>query len=250
MKTINKLLLSIALLIAACQLANAQSIWTSVEVGGDVAKGLNLSGSADYRTHPKLKGSDRASIGLNLDYKTCKYFKLGAGYTFLNNKTLKEPYIDKNGDEYLTSPEWYMRHRAYFYLTGSYGIKGFKISLRERYQFTYRGAHTFPLIDNEGNEVSSYDKKAKMYHALRSRLSLEYKFQNFGMSIFATGELYNNLTQQFAIDKYRITAGLGYKINKQHYVELFYRYVDSTDIDDPDNHVIGIGYKCNLKKIK
>ena len=47
-------------------------------------------------------------------------------------------------------------------------------------------------------------------------------------------------------NKWKYTAGADYTINKQHKIDCFYRFTHEDGEDDPDGHMIGIGYKYSF----
>ena len=238
-----KILLILTAMLMLVPSLKAQSIWTSVEIGGKIIDGFSMYGDLKYRTHDKVASSARFSAGLNLDYKICPYAKTGAGYVFLEEQTQDKV----TGKGNIIPAYWYSRHRAFYYITGIYSWRGLEFSLRERYQYTFRDELAVPKFASDGttpknDEIVPVDHK----HTLRSRLGIEYKFKKPGIKPYFTAELYNDLAHKFMIDKARYTVGTEYKINKKNSIELYYRYVDDTDIDDPDTHVIGFGYKLKL----
>lgn len=87
--------------------------------------------------------------------------------------------------------------------------------------------------------------EASHKHVLRSRLKAEYNIRKSGFIPFASCELYNSLSG-FAYEKTRWTVGTDYKFNKRHSVSVFYRYIDQSDDDDTNGHVIGVGYSFRL----
>jgi len=252
-------------------------LWTDVEGETKLAKGLGLSFDAGYRMRDNFSASDRASAGVGLSYKNktlAPWLKVGVGYSFIYKHSPAE-----TGIKYLTdgvTPKhknvdadyWGPRHRATASLTGSWKVARFKISLRERYQYTYRVATTcqrtryyynplaavvegldeWYLIDDATDEDYSYmtdTKKAKSYHKLRSRLAASYDIRKSKFEPFAEVELYNDLVSNFAMDKIRYTIGTDYKLSKTSKLSVYYRYQDeasSADDDDTGGHIIGLGY--------
>lgn len=96
----------------------------SADITKRVIPGLNLSLEEDFRLRDNLSEVDRFSTTLELSYKPWKFLKLGGAYNLINyNHETKG---------------WEVRHRYYFFATGSYRINRFTVSLRERFQSTYR----------------------------------------------------------------------------------------------------------------
>ncbi len=191
----------------------------SADITKRVIPGLNLSLEEDFRLRDNLSEVDRFSTTLELSYKPWKFLKLGGAYNLINyNHETKG---------------WEVRHRYYFFATGSYRINRFTVSLRERFQSTYR----------VGVKETSKRANPKLY--LRSRLEVEYDIRNCKFEPFASVELYNTLNdpQGNKMNKLKYTAGSKYKLNKRNSLQLYYRYVNFKDDDEGNGkHMIGLGY--------
>ena len=191
----------------------------SADITKRIIPGLNLSLEEDFRLRDNLSEVDRFSTTLELSYKPWKFLKLGGAYNLINyNHETKG---------------WEVRHRYYFFATGSYRINRFTVSLRERFQSTYR----------VGVKETSKRANPKLY--LRSRLEVEYDIRNCKFEPFASVELYNTLNdpQGNKMNKLKYTAGSKYKLNKRNSLQLYYRYVNFKDDDEGNGkHMIGAGY--------
>ena len=150
------------------------------------------------------------------------------------------------GDPKKCAQYWQARHRFNVSLTADKKLFGdFRFSLRERWQYTYRPGYTvserWSYLDNayDGNE-KHYSGKGK--NVLRSRLQVEYDKKGLNLTPYAKVELFN----AWSIQKIRYTAGLDWKLSRQHSIGAFYRYQNVRDDDDdnePNTHLIGLGYK-------
>ena len=191
----------------------------SADITKRIIPGLNLSLEEDFRLRDNLSEVDRFSTTLELSYKPWKFLKLGGAYNLINyNHETKG---------------WEVRHRYYFFATGSYRINRFTVSLRERFQSTYR----------VGVKETSKRANPKLY--LRSRLEVEYDIRNCKFEPFASVELYNTLNdpQGNKMNKLKYTAGSKYKLNKRNSLQLYYRYFNFKDDDEGNGkHMIGLGY--------
>lgn len=191
----------------------------SADITKRIIPGLNLSLEEDFRLRDNLSEVDRFSTTLELSYKPWKFLKLGGAYNLINyNHETKG---------------WEVRHRYYFFATGSYRINRFTVSLRERFQSTYR----------VGVKETSKRANPKLY--LRSRLEVEYDIRNCKFEPFASVELYNTLNdpQGNKMNKLKYTAGSKYKLNKRNSLQLYYRYVNFKDDDEGNGkHMIGLRY--------
>lgn len=125
--------------------------------------------------------------------------KLGGGYEFhLKNRTVDD------------MTETVPRHRLMFDITPEGKVSDWlKLSLRERYQYTY--------MMQKGNVDASHE------HHLRNRFKAEIANSKMnGWSPFASVEMFNNLGKQFQIDEMRMAIGTAYSINAHHAVSLGY----------------------------
>lgn len=229
----------------------------SLEAQKKFSKDFSLSLEGEYRTRNNTKTNDRWSLGVGVDYKVSKWLKASAGYNFLYDNNEKISYYDATDDAVLDGDAdagdpkkraqyWAPRHRFNVSLTFDKKLFGnFRFSLRERWQYTYRPEHTvserWSYLDN------AYDSKEKTYsgkgkNVLRSRLQIEYDKKGFDLTPYANVELFN----AWSLQKVRYTAGLDWKLSKQHIIGAFYRYQHVRNDDDdnePSTHLIGIGYK-------
>lgn len=237
-----KILVILAVICTAASCLRAQSLWTSAEMKFGMAKGLSGYAEGEYRTADELDATERWAASAGLNYKLWNWLKMSAGYTYIHRHV--ESRTTKKGN--IVSDYWQPRHRVSFALTGSYSWNRFTFSLRERYQYTYNTAQTVAKWDgDDGSAKSDEVIEAKGKHVLRSRLKAEYNIRKSGFTPFATIELYNSLNG-FTYEKTRWTLGTDYKFNKRHSISAFYRYIDRSDDDDANSHVIGIGYSFKL----
>lgn len=242
-------------------------MWFSAGVEKKVSSRWSLGVEGEFRTRDNMKTADRWSIGIDGGYKVTDWLKASAGYTLLFDHNLKETYsyYDDEDDEdepwegkvrrHRVANYWGARHRFNVSLTGSVTFGRLKLSLRERWQYTYRPEKTVSRdeymyrYDLEGNlsngyptmtsEDKTYDGKGK--NVLRSRLMADYNIPHCKVDPFASVEAYN----AWSLQKIRYTVGADWKIGKPHTLTFYYRYQNVRDDDDeePNMHIIGLGYK-------
>lgn len=256
------------LLGLATMTASAQSddfgLWTSVELQKKIDKKWSVEFEGELRTRDNVKSVDRWSGGLAVSYKIAKNLKVSAGYTLLWENNERVSHYDENDDEVVDGATWNdgtpvrvgdpkkigrywgARHRFNVSLTAEKRFGYFDVSLRERWQYTYRPEYVvderWSIYDNDW-DGKSHTYRGKGKNVLRSRLQVEYK-QRKGQKMlpYASAEMYN----AWSIQKMRYTLGADYKFNKQHTLGLYYRYqtVHNDDFDnEPNTHIIGVGYK-------
>ncbi|MCM1309961.1 MAG: DUF2490 domain-containing protein [Bacteroides sp.] len=244
--------LILALFSIICVNASAQTLLGGAEFSAKLPKNFSVEAGAEYRSADWVKHSSQWSVDASVGYKPLNWLKVAVGYKFIQEW---EPSgaTSKKGKEY--GDYWNNKHRVSVGATGSLKLKKFTLSLRERYQYTYRPSHIIPFLDKEdGNRTIN----AKSSHILRSRLQASYKPKKKSpWEPYVSVELYTMLsdvnhtenTTEGAkfYDKFRATAGCEYKINKHNALELFYRYTCSVDPDENDSpHTIGLVYSFSL----
>lgn len=123
----------------------------SVSVDKKLARGLQISLEEEIRMDNNFGSFDRFHTTLGLSYKVNDYLKLGVGYAMIN------PYSSSDG-AFKSS-----RHRLMLDATGSLRFGDWRLSLRERFQATYRSG-----------DMNEY-QNPRTALTLKSRLKLSYK---------------------------------------------------------------------------
>ena len=123
----------------------------SVSVDKKLARGLHVSLEEEIRMDNNFGSFDRFHTTLGLSYKVNDYLKLGVGYAMIN------PYSSSNST-FKSS-----RHRLMVDATGSLRFGDWRLSLRERFQATYRSG-----------DMNEY-QNPRTALTLKSRLKVSYK---------------------------------------------------------------------------
>ena len=245
MRSLAALLLATLLSTSSVWAQSEAGLWMELGAEKKLSKQWSIGLEGDLRTRNNLKTLDRWSIGLSAEYKPVKYLKLGAGYTLLDNNFREDISYNTSGSYNNWRPSyWGVRHRFNASVTGTYKFQNnLRISLRERWQYTYRPETTVTRWDFDNSYWEDKVRSSKGKHQLRSRLQLEYDQKGALLTPYANVELYNSL----AIEKIRYTVGTDFNLTNQHTFSLFYRYQNMKNVDadeyDPDMHYIGVGYK-------
>lgn len=215
-------------------------IWTSAEVKKKIFPGFDASLEGEFRTRDGLKNVERWAASMGVGWRIAPFLKADAGYTFIYKRQPGE--LTRKGN--WIPAYWSPRHRLTASLTGSYTWRRVEFSLRERYQFTRRTALSLPKYDgDDGSQKADEEVSAKSKNVLRLRLQAEWDIRKSPFSPYASCELYHDMEDGWALEKTRWTVGMGYKINKRHSLDFFYRYQDHADDDESNGHVLGAGYK-------
>ena len=211
----------------------------SVGLDKKIVKGLHVSLEEEARFDKNFRSFDRLQTTLGLSYKVNKYFKCGIGYVFMN------PYSNSSssfGD---------FRHRLFVDATGTVRMGKWSLSLKERFQWTYRSG--------DFNEYQ-YPRNAL---TLKSRLTLKYRgfakvtpyayfeIRNFlnAPVIHALYDGTSYLTEEGSevgeagwflhsfkggyINRYRGSVGVDWKISKHHQLNFYFLgdYVSDKVVD-------------------
>ena len=215
------------------------------EVGAEKKLSKKWSGGVEamFRTRNNMRTADRWSLGLEAEYKIVKKLKASAGYALLRDNNQEEMDLKSDGFRYnkWTPSYWGTRHRFHLDLSGSHDFGRLSLSLRERWQYTYRPEAEGKKYDFD--EAAWTAVKGKGKNVLRSRLQLSYDIAQWKFDPFANVEMFND---DSGIQKMRYQVGIDYKYRKQHAFALTYRFQSvNTDDDDHDvnSHLIGLSYK-------
>lgn len=260
----NRLLLVFTLALAVSGFARAQGTVNAMDndLGGRISvtldkklvKGVHLFAEGEARVSDNFSSFGRYQAGLGLTWKITDVFKVGTGYTFIQNQN--------------SEGTWKPRHRVY--LDGAINLKAgdWRFSVKERLQFTHR-------------DVNNTFQKNPNSLALKSRFKIAYKgltnVTPYGYvelrnvfndpSVKATWSTTSLSYSDYSFGGYndayinRIRGSLGaeWKVSKQHALDFFlltdYNYDKNIDTDSEGttlksltydqglNVSLGIGYK-------
>ena len=138
---------------AQTNVKDAPEFGARISLGLDkkIVKGLHITLEEEARFDNNFRGFDRLQTTLGIQYKVHNNVKLGLGYAFI------APYSQSN------STFKNMRHRLMADITGTLKMGNWNLSLKERFQWTYRMGD-INLFQNPRNLLG-----------LKSRLMLKYK---------------------------------------------------------------------------
>lgn len=87
-------------------------------------------------------------------------------------------------------------------------------------------------------------RKAADKWVLRSKLTVAYDIKSLPLTPYASVDYGFGLN--YTTHKWKIFAGSEYTINKKNKLNLFYRFSHENDADEPNGHLVGIGYKLKF----
>ena len=245
---------SIALSLLSLTPAMAQSddfgIWYDVDFEKQVTKKFDIDFSLGHRSRENHEVADRISADLGISYKFTEWLKASVGYSLLMDNNHK---VNTSGKKY--SDYWGARHRLNVSLTASQSFGDLSISLRERWQYTYRPEKTVdrywnytdedddryygdPVVKKGITETHTY--RGKGSNKWRNRLQLKYKLTKMWRPYVSA----ESTVGGSGMDKMRYSLGTEIRLTKQHWLDVKYLYQHTYKDDDSEGnrHVIGIGY--------
>lgn len=275
--------LTTLLLLAVSVNLNAQMNDTDDDFGIDLTIGaekelfpdLELSVEANLRTQENSQRIERYVLGADLSYKfinTKKFdMKVSAGFEYMWNQKMEETkykgFWEGNDwdnqlmikiDEYNVNERyWRNRHRTSLGLSAEYSPnKRWSFQLKETLQYNHycredsinQLEYRYDEDDDfEGDYKVKRDLKAvdaKDRFVLRSKFTVEYNVKGLPLNPFASVDYGCGLN--YTANKWKYSIGADYSINKKHKFTLFYRFQTEDDDDEPNGHMLGIGYKIKL----
>lgn len=99
----------------------------------------------------------------------------------------------------------------------------------------------------ENWEETSVERKVKYCKdrfMLRNKLSAQYDIRHTPLAPFASVDFGVGLG--YDAIKWKFTAGTDININKHNSFEIYYRYQTENDDDEPNGHLLGLGYKLKF----
>ena len=236
------IILLCAALTPTLSLADDAGLVLSVEASHKIKKGLNVDLEGEFRSRNNFRTADRVSLGAGISYKVLPWLKAGAGYNLLVDNNHEEITYQENGDYNNWRPSyWGMRHRFNVSLTASHKVNRVELSLRERWQYTYRPSKVIDNFDFDEVMWEDHEVRSKGKNVLRSRFQLEWDIPKCKYDPFASVEFHTTRD----LEKTRFIVGVEHSVKKKHDFKLYYRYqaVNRHGNDSESNiHMVGLGY--------
>ena len=210
-------------------------IWTEAGVEKKISRNLSVEGGVELRTRNHVKTVDRWSGEIGASYKLTDWLKASAGYTLLYDNN--EKWNDKQTK---VANYWGVRHRFNVSLTGSVDFGNLSVSLRERWQYTYRPEKTVERTKVSNGKVEDKTYSGKGKNVWRNRLQLKYKVTSMWRP-YVNGETF---VAGSGLEKYRLAAGTEIRVSKKHSFDVKYLFQKSCSDDDEEGnrHILGFGY--------
>ena len=221
-------------------LADDAGLIASIEASHKFSKKASAGVEMESRSRNNFRTPDRVSLGADASYKLLPWLKAAAGYQLLIDNNREEITYQSDGVSYNNwrPSYWGLRHRFNVSLTASRKIQRVEVSLRERWQYTYRPSKMIDNFDFDEGEWEDHEVRGKGKNVLRSRLQLEWDIPKCKFDPFASVEFHTTRD----LEKTRFIVGVSHSVKKKHDFKLYYRYQVSGSSSDPDIHMLGMGY--------
>lgn len=196
-------------------------LWTGIDGKLGLSKKIQVGAVVQMRFKENINARSESFLSPYVTYNPFKHFKIGLDYRFSNN--WDNGYISEN------------RHRISIDL-------GFKkllglLNIKSRFNFDSRLRY---VGESRLGDVNS--------HYLRGRIKLVYNLPKTKIEPHISSELFYHFNDQLSytenqvitnhrFNKYRVRAGLGIPITKQHLLRVF--YIIQKEIDGPKTDYIG-----------
>ena len=265
--------------------ATAQDFSVDDDFGVDISVGaekellpdFEISVEGNLRTQDNTQRVERYLLGAELSYKflnTKKFdMKVSGGFEYMWNQKMEETnfketveaidWDDPNLgtiliDEYNVNERyWRNRHRTSLGLSASYSPnKRWSFQLKETVQYNHYcredSINQLEYRYDEDDDVDGFykiknDRKSvdpKDRFVLRSKFTVEYNVKGIPLNPFASIDY--GCGMNYTANKWKYSVGADYTINKKHKLTLFYRFQTEDDDDEPNGHMLGLGYKIKL----
>ncbi len=150
---------------------------------------------------------------------------------------------------------WRNRHRTSLGLSAVYSPnKRWSFQLKETVQYNHYcredsiNQYEYRWDENDdgdrylpspGIDLKSVDAKDRF--VLRSKFTVEYNVKGIPLNPFASVDYGCGLN--YTANKWKYSVGADYTVDKKHKFTLYYRFQTEEDDDEPNGHMLGMGYK-------
>lgn len=212
---------ALALLVPHTVLADDYGLVIDAGVEKKFNKKFTLTGLAEFQSRNTFRTVDRVSVRVGGKYRLNSWLRAEAAYQFIVVNNREHLSYNKDGSYNNWRPSfWGTRHRATAALVASVDLGRFNVSLRERYQYTYRPEATTTRYDFDNEWFEDCTVKSKHDHVLRSRVKVQYNIRHCKFTPHVSAEIYTS----DVYDKTKLAVGGSYTLKKHHGFVLEYQH--------------------------
>ena len=219
-----------------------------IEAGGSYKlidkKKFDLKVGLSYE-HMWMKNLSEQVETYKLKYYDDKFNYLGGG---------QFEAIEKGYNKGYNYDQAYWRNRSRWNLSVAVSCKPFRrftLTLKETMQYNYfwgtsttrtkyREKYRYGEPTTSTTEILEKTKYSKVRWMLRSKLTLQYSKKKCPWEPYVAVDYGKGIGNTDY--KWKFIGGTDFKISKQHTLNAFYRFQKENDEDEPNGHIVGIGY--------
>lgn len=275
MKSTSIMAFTAVLLLAPCKLTAQTAPTGPTSVSDDfgvdltvglekkIATGLSAEIEGNFRSQDNTNRAERWLVGAGLSYRLYRSadkrfnLKANAGFEYMWKHKLGgiTEHFSEGGDlngYNQTECFWRDRHRTSLGATMSFKpSKRWTFQLKETMQYNHLSADStvrYKWRYNDDDELYvRQDNKIytpKDRFVLRSKLTVEYNIKGLPLNPYASVDYGAGVN--YTANKWKLTAGMDFNIDKQQKITMFYRFQHENDGEEPNGHLVGLGYKIDL----
>ncbi len=189
---------------------------TSAGMNWRIIPKLSVSAEYQLRTQPNFQGIDRQSIATSVSYKFTSWLSAGTGYSFLASHSSNGTFKPRN--------------RCNLDITGSISFGSWKLSLKEKLQFTNKSYSVNGFEEVQNNlalknilsvKYSGLDKIVP-YASIEARISLNDPLWSYDYN-GQTGKYHNTHFAGYKsvyLSRIRPVIGLEWSISQMHSIDF------------------------------
>jgi len=196
---------------------NDAGLWLSLNAEKKITPILLVTLSQEFRMNENITELGSYFTDAGIAYKINKNIHISANYRFINKRKLDDSYN--------------IRNRYYFDLTLRKKFKPILIQFRTRFQ-------------GQRNQIYKNSEDNEPFYYFRNKLTVKMDFdKKYTPFIYSEISTPLNKPDGYYIDLTKYCAGLEYRFNRMHSIELFYLIQKEYNVVNPEtDYVTGIGY--------
>jgi hypothetical protein len=209
--------LKLILLLAFTVYAKDNELWVGGEFGVDLINKISLETGEQLRIYKSISVLQQSITDIGLKYELNKYFDAGLFYRL---------HMRYNQESQKLTP----RHEININLYINYKIDDIQLLYRFKYQYEF-------IREKDENEQH-----------IRNRLKIRANYLN-QLKPYLLTELYYRYdwSKGDRFDKYRLSLGLDWKINKMNTLTIFYMYEEEINVKSPNiSNIFGLFYGFSI----
>lgn len=219
-------IVSLGILCPAQNTSDA-GLWTTLSLQKKLTKKINLAVDQEFRLRENFQRLNLFYTNIGIDYKLTRSIKLSPSYRAIQKKRLE--------------PGFSYRHRLQMDVTFKRKLDKITLSERVRYQIEVQDYFT----SKKGKLPEQYlrfktDLKYTNHDKITPYYSCEFRYQITAPR--GDDPLYN-----YRFHRVRNIAGIEYKLNDEHSLNLYYLIQSEFDISNKETtYIVGLAYNINI----